>query len=209
MDAFRELVPRVHKVPDKLERAAVVDDLAAYLGVEPSLVRDQFKRFNGARTQSAPVAKRAELPPTERMLLLAMLTSERVREEILPQVSSDMTEGFASHEIFDAFRHATASDPARLFSEIEGRLSDPSKVLLHDVVAADQTSEEQEEELAWGQAQACLLRLQTDGLKRKISGLKAEIKIAMREGRVQEALALNATLLQLERAERPGMSREA
>jgi DNA primase len=202
MDAFRELMPRVQRVPDKLERAAVVDDLAGYLGVEPSLVRDQFKRSAVGRAPSPQPTKRIELPPTERMLVLALLGSARVRREILPELSSDMTAGFASREIFDAFRHATADDPARLFSEVEGRLSELSKVLLHDVVAADQTIEGQEEELAWDQARACLQRLQSDSRKRRILELKGQVKIAVREGRAEDALVLNATLLDLERSER-------
>lgn len=202
MDAFRELVPRVQKVPDKLEQAAVANDLASYLGVETSLVLGQFKRSFTGRNSSPPAVKRVEIPPTERMLLVAVLNSERVRLEILPQLPEDLTDGFVSHEIFDAFRNASASDPARLFSEVEGRLSDSSKVLLHDVVAADQTSEGQEEEFAWSQAQACLLRLQADSRKRRITELKTQVKIAVREGRAEEALALNAMLHGLERSER-------
>lgn len=201
VDAFRYLLPAVQKVPDKLERAAVVNDLASYLGVDPGLVLEQFKKAATERRSSAPTAKRTELPPTERILLLALLTSERVREEILPQLSPEIIGNFVSREIFDAFQHATASEPARLFAEVEGRLGEPSKVLLHDAVAADQTGEGQEEELAWSQAQACLQRLQADHSKRRIAELKARVRTAVREGRTDEALSLNAMLLDLERAE--------
>lgn len=201
VDAFRYLLPAVQKVPDKLERAAVVNDLASYLGVDPGLVLEQFKKAATERRTSTPVAKRTELPQTERILLLALLTSERARQEILPQLAPEITGNFVSHEIFDAFRHATSSDPARLFAEVEGRLSEPSKVLLHDAVAADQTGEGQEEELAWSQAQACLQRLQTDDRKRRIAEIKARVKTAVREGRAEEALSLNAMLLDLERSE--------
>ena len=50
MDAFKFLLPSVEKVGDKLERAAIASDLAGYLGVEPGLVLDQFKR---ARSRAA------------------------------------------------------------------------------------------------------------------------------------------------------------
>jgi DNA primase len=44
MDAFKFLLPAVQKISDKLERAAIASDLAGYLGVEPGLVLEQFKR---------------------------------------------------------------------------------------------------------------------------------------------------------------------
>ncbi len=44
IDAFKFLLPAVQRIPDKLERAAVANDVAGYLGVEPGLVLDQFKR---------------------------------------------------------------------------------------------------------------------------------------------------------------------
>src|SRR5712691_8420723 len=44
MDAFKFLLPAVQRIPDKLERAAVANDLAGYLGVDPGLVLEQFKR---------------------------------------------------------------------------------------------------------------------------------------------------------------------
>ena len=52
MDAFKFLLPSVEKVGDKLERAAIASDLAGYLGVEPGLVLDQFRR-RGSRAACA------------------------------------------------------------------------------------------------------------------------------------------------------------
>ena len=40
VDALKFLLPAVHKIQDKLERAVVAQDIAAYLGVEQSLVLD-------------------------------------------------------------------------------------------------------------------------------------------------------------------------
>ena len=56
MDAFKFLLPAVQKISDKLERAATVNDLAAYLGVDPGLVLDQFK--GPAADRRAPVPQR-------------------------------------------------------------------------------------------------------------------------------------------------------
>ena len=56
MDAFKFLLPAVQKISDKLERAAVASDLAGYLGVEPGLVLDQFKRAAAERHAPGQVA---------------------------------------------------------------------------------------------------------------------------------------------------------
>ena len=101
MDAFKFLLPAVQKISDKLERAAVANDLAGYLGVEPGLVLEQFKR--AATDRHAPgqvTARRARRPVTallrrrprcrcrcERILLNALLSSDRTREEILPRAA--------------------------------------------------------------------------------------------------------------------------
>ena len=94
MDAFKFLLPAVQRIPDKLERAAVASDIAGYLGVEPGLVLDEFKRASLERRpsgasaggqrgrlggaggpQASPPKPRPEIPPLERILLNALLSS--------------------------------------------------------------------------------------------------------------------------------------
>ncbi len=71
-----------------------------------------------------------------------------------------------------------------MFSEVEGRLTESGRALLHEAVAADHTEEGLEEESGWNQAAACLERLQSDFRKRRLADLKAQVKVAEREGRV-------------------------
>ena len=206
MDAFKFLLPAVQKIPDRLERAAVANDLAGYLGVDASMVLEQFKRAAADRKGAAPPPppRRVELPTMERILLSALFTSGRVRGELLPELTPELTEGFVSHEIIDAFRHAASDDPARLFAEVEARLSESGRTLLHEALAADHT-EVEDEELAWTQATACLDRLRADYRKRLVADLKVKVKMAEREGRVEQAMALMAEitrLLDLERVEK-------
>src|SRR5690349_11724563 len=54
--AFKFLLPAVQKISDKLERAATVNDLASYLGVDPGLVLEQFKKSAGDKRAPAPRA---------------------------------------------------------------------------------------------------------------------------------------------------------
>jgi hypothetical protein len=113
-----------------------------------------------------------------------------------------MTRDFVSLEIFEAFRHVMDQEPlddnARIFAAVDGRLTESAKALLHDALATDHTEESQEENFAWTQATACLDRLRADQRKRYLAELKAQVKTASREGRMDEALALTAELGRLE-----------
>jgi DNA primase len=202
MDVFKFLLPAVQKIGDKLARAAVANDLASYLGVEPGLVLEQFKK--AATERQAPAARAqagAAIPPNERILLGSLLGSDRARAEVLPKITPPMTEGFLTLEIFDALRDALAqsgdiSGPAA-FTAVEGRLSSPAQALLHQVIAADDMGDEAS---CWEQAQACLRQLESGMKRRQVDELRARVKTAEREGRMSEAIEWMTQLHRLERA---------
>ncbi|HEY6345441.1 MAG TPA: DNA primase [Bryobacteraceae bacterium] len=230
VDAFKALLPAVQKIPDKLERAAVADDLSSYLGLERSLVLDQLKRAvtdrRAAAASAAPVGASVQIPPIERLLLSALLASDRARREILPALRPEIEEGFASREIFEALRHAArpetpaltggaegssspgasgaaggahSRDHAALFAAVEARLAGPAQKLLHEVAAADEISDE---ESGFQQAQACLERLENSLRKKQLEQLRARVKSAEQEGRLTEALEWMVQLHRLENAGR-------
>jgi DNA primase len=218
VDAFKSLLPTVQKIPDKLERAAVADDLSSYLGLERSLVLEQLKRAaTDRRAAAAPLPASAQIPAIERLLLSALLASDRARREILPALRPEILEGFASREIFEALRHAAPSAPpvragtesssagtsgaaaSALFAAVEARLAGPAQKLLHEVAAADEISDE---ELGFQQAQACLERLENSLRKKQLEQLRARVKSAEQEGRLTEALEWMVQLHRLENAGR-------
>jgi len=199
MDAFKFLLPAVQKIPDKLERAAVANDLAGYLGVDPGLVLEQFKR--AATDRRAPghgVAPRpnprVQVPALERILLNALVSSGETREEILPRLPAAMTEGFVSQDIFDALRQMAMAGPVS-FAELDARLGDSGRTLLHEIVAADEIGDEAE---CLVQAEACLRRIGEDFRRRQIDQLRAQIKTAEREGRIEDMFRLDASLQRLQ-----------
>jgi DNA primase len=206
LDVFKFLLPAVQKIGDKLARAAVANDIASYLGVEPSLVLEQFKKAAterkapAARSQAAHLQARA-IPSNERILLGSLLGSDRARAEVLPKITAPMTEGFLTLEIFDALRDALAqsgdiSGPAA-FTAVEGRLSSTAQALLHQVIAADDMGDEAS---CWEQAQACLRQLESSLKRRQVDELRARVKTAEREGRMNEAIEWMTQLHRLERA---------
>ncbi len=197
MDAFKFLLPAVQKIPDKLERAAVANDLAGYLGVEPGLVLEQFKKAAAdRRSPSVQPQPRANVPALERILLNAVVSSEAARTEVLPRLPEAMMEGFLTREVFDALRQMSAAGAPVTFAALDGRLAGASQALLHEVVAADEMNND---ELSLEQARACLRRLESGLRKRQADELRSRVKAAEREGRFEEALGWMAELGRLER----------
>jgi DNA primase len=195
--AYKFLLPAVNRIPDKLERAATVNDMAAYLGVEPGLMLEQFKK-SAVDRRAAPASQSAaapQVPAVERMLVHALLNSARAREEILPALQPEMLEGFVSRGIFESLRHVAGESPARLFSDLEARLTEADRTLLHSAVAADDTDEEE----AWKQAEDCLRRLENDQRKRRLTEAQARVKVAEREGNMEEWRTLTREVDRLKR----------
>jgi DNA primase len=202
-DAFKFLLPVVQKIQDKIERAGVANEIAAYLGVDQRLVLDQFKRAAIGTPPPSRAPKPSQdgstIPAMERILLGALLGSDRARAEVLPLLSPAMTGEFSTRAIFEALRQVNGLAGPAAFAALEARLDPSSQALLHELAAADDMNDEVS---SWEQAQACLRRLNSGMKKRQVDDLRARVKAAEREGRMEEALRWIAELHQLERETR-------
>jgi DNA primase len=196
LDAFRFLAPKIQSISDRLERFAVANDVADYLGVDEKLVRAHFSK--GAEERSAAPARRPEMPPGERLLLHALLASETARAQVIPELSRmGAIDRFVSRKVFQAlFAMHSDGEPFR-FSDLEGRLSEADRDLLSSAVFADEILEE---EKAAEQAMACLRRLKSQDPRSEAAALRARIKAAERQGDLQEALRLAQELDRKSRA---------
>jgi DNA primase len=195
MDAFKFLAPAIQRIADRLERFAVANDVADYLGVDEKLVRDHFSK--GAAERPA-VARRAEMPATERLLLHSLLASETARAQVIPELNGMLAvDRFVSRNVFHAlFAMHSDGGPFR-FSDLEGRLSEVDRDLLSSAVFADEVLEE---EKAAEQAMACLRSLKSQDPRSEAAALRARIKSAERQGDLQEAMRLAQELDQRSRA---------
>ncbi len=98
-----------------------------------------------------------------------------------------MVDRFVTKNILKAI-FAMQGDPAPFrFTDLEGRLGDSDRDLLSAVIFADEVLEE---EKAHEQASACLRTLQAEDPKSELAALRAQIKAAEREGKLQEAIRL-------------------
>src|SRR6185369_9293326 len=83
---FQFLLPAIQGLPDKLERAAVANDVASYLGIERGLVLENFRKMAVERQENQIHRVREPLPNTDRILLGLILTDANALAEILPQL---------------------------------------------------------------------------------------------------------------------------
>ena len=184
MQGFKFVAPSIQRISDRLERFAVANDVADYLGVEEKLVRDYFSQGLPSRT---PAPSRPAVPPNERLLLNALLISDTARDETIPDLASlPIVERFVTKRVFQAVFAMHSQGPVR-FADLEARLGDADRDLLSAVIFADEVLEE---EKAPEQAQACLRSLQSQDPKSEIAALRARIKTAEREGKLEEAIRL-------------------
>jgi DNA primase len=185
MQGFKFVAPAIQRISDRLERFAVANDVANYLGVDEKLIRDHFSKSSSTNEPS----KRGPLvPPNERLLLNSLLASGGARDAVIAELRDmPVIEGFTTKNIFKALfaMHADAA-PFR-FGDLEGRLGDADRDLLSSVIFADEVLEE---EKASEQAIACLRSLKAQNPKSEVAALRAQIKTLEREGNIEEALRL-------------------
>jgi len=194
MDGFKFIAPAIQRIADRLERFAVANDVADYLGVDEKLVRDHFSKGSAERT--APV-RRPAIPPAERLLLNALLASESARAQTIPELSRmAAVDRFVSRNLFQALFGMYSDGGAFRFSDLEGRLAEADRDLLSAAIFADEVLEE---EKAAEQALACLHSLKSQDPRSEAAALRAEIKAAEREGNLEEAMRLAQLLDQKSR----------
>jgi DNA primase len=185
MQGFKFVAPAIQRISDRLERFAVANDVADYLGVDEKLVRDHFSQGSAERR----TAQRGPLVlPNERLLLNSLLISQEARMEVIPQLRPmPVVERFVTKNIFKAIFALHGDNSPFRFADLEGRLAEADRDLLSAVIFADEVLEE---EKAQEQALACLRSLQALDPKSEVAALRAQIKTAEREGKMQEAIRL-------------------
>ncbi len=188
---FQFLLPAIQRIPDKIERAAVANDVAAYLGVEPGLVLDQFRKAAAERKEKSIPAPRAEMPAREKILLRCLVESAEARAAVLPRLSPPLLEKMAARKILEAI--LVLGDRFQ-FAALDARLADADKDLLAGLLLVDELGEEQ---ISVNQAIACLDRLEEEHRAAARAALKADVRAAEQAGDFQQAIRLTLELEQL------------
>jgi DNA primase len=186
---LQSLMPAVQRITDRLERMAIANDLAGYIGVDRGMVLDSFRKAVAERNERRLERPRVELRADERLLLHAILVTPEIRDEVLAQLKGlDAVARFSSKRIFQAVFALDAAGGAVTFDEVSARLEDADRELLAEAVLREDLQSSREEVLA---AVESIRR--SEGQHRR-NELKTKIREAERAGSWEEALRLTAEL---------------
>jgi DNA primase len=196
--AFQSLMPAVNRIRNKIERVALVNDLADRLGVEAGLVLEQFRRAAAERREPAAGAPAAlSFTPAERLLLRLLVESEAARRELLPELErSQALETLAAGAIFRALLAPKDSGESLDLAALEARLSEKDRQALSEIIFAS------DEPARLEHGRRALEALEAAAWQGRQRQLHKQIAAAEKEGNVEEALRLLKLKRQIE-AQRP------
>ena len=190
VEAFQFLMPAIQSLSDKLERVAVANDLAGYLGVDTGLVLEHFRknaadRGNRVAVPAANLARKAD-----RILIPLLLSHEVERDRLLEGLRGRSTtrQGTVAPLYEAIFGMHDQGEPIN-FNALHERLNTAQQEVLSTLVFdAAASSVSLEDGLA---AISALEREDHEATRRE---LIARIRAAEREGNMTEALKLTGEL---------------
>lgn len=203
MEGFKQmLLPQIMRIPEKLERLAIVNEIAAYLGVDPQVIRDQFRQQSVAPHRAARPAvdpRMARVSPAERTLLAAVFTEEH-RGLILDFLREHQgLDGLATQALFRAILSTVEAGAAPGYGEVESRLEKEDRDLLASLLLSDKTPESLTETgFSREQVESCLAALDQMWRRAALAEYDRQIKNAERVGNMPEVLRLYALRRELE-----------
>jgi DNA primase len=193
VDAFQFLLPAIQGLNDKLERVAVANDLASYLGVASGLVLDHFRKVAADRVERSPAPKTDASRATDRILLPLLVKNAEARAQLIgPLRDLPALRQLSTAPIFDALFSMYDAGEVVSFNTLHAHIQ-PSQqeilaALVLDAGTADAASLED--------GLACVEALRREDRETIRRELKIRIKSAEREGRINEALSLMQELSQ-------------
>ena len=195
--AFRFLMPSIHLLPDKIQRAALTNELADHLGVDRGLVLEQLRRAAVERRSPPPVSSAGpeDASPGEKLLLRLLTESEEARKEMLPGVLKiAVREALPTAAILEAVVAVASSGERFQYAAVEGRLDEKDQEFLSRIIFE---RDSQPCSLDDGrQAYAALRKMEWE---REYRSLRRRIAQAEKSGDRRAAIELLRTKTELER----------
>jgi DNA primase len=201
VDAFKHLWPTIQQVADRIERAAIADEMASYLNLDRETIRQQFKKAQ--RTEPAPSRTvSSAVPPNEKILLACLLASVDARVAIRHYLaSSDSLRYLELHAIFAAIVNFDEKTGALALEQVVNQLEPHLQRILTEISFADLPMPE---EGAAEQALHCLRALEAKGISTQCEVLRRKVQEMERAGDFAGALAAAEELNALKRHENSG-----
>lgn len=196
---LKSLLPAVQRVSDRLERMAIAENLAEYIGVERGVVLESFRKSASERQETKLAAPREAMRADEKGLLHVLLSDAEGRGALMGELENcEILDRAVSRRIYQAIRALHAGGEEITYHAVNARLEERDQVLLAEALLAEE-SDAQELDVEYGRRCLESIRRSQDQLRR--SELKAQVKDAERAGNLAEALRLAQELQRLERGE--------
>jgi len=193
--AFQILLPAIQTLTDKLERAAVVDDVAGYLGIEKGLVLENFRKMASARTATTPRIEREQMRHRDRILLSLLLAGNEHHEELFVYLKGlPLLKTGPAGKIYEALIALYDSGDVVSYAALHARLPESDQELLAGALLKNETEGSPP---SLGEGLACLEALIEEERENERNSIKKLVREAERTGNLAEALRLSAELSKL------------
>ncbi|MCW5962810.1 MAG: DNA primase [Bryobacterales bacterium] len=195
--ALEFLLPAIQKVNSRLRRSALADEVTAYLGIERSMVLDQFKTAALARRKEDLSAGTAPSSGhLEHILISCLVNLPEVANELLPFLAQlDGWRKLPSAPVMDAMIRAHQNGEPLRFGTIEPRLDAADKDILSSMLLDEEVHKESHTR---DQAIACLKKLDLIQIADFRREIKRRVREAEQQGNLEEAFRLAEQLIQLD-----------
>lgn len=189
VDAFKSILPAVQQVGDKLERAAITNQLSDYFKLDRTVIADQLRQAPVRQEHSHKQAKATlGLPPNEVLLLSSILISADARHAIIHYLSSrEILAYLELRPIFSSVLEIDRDGIPFSISALAGRLEPRMQRILTEVSFSEETMGEED---AAQQALHCLRALENKVNAARLVDLKRRIRELEEQGNSAEAMQL-------------------
>ena len=196
-DALKAMAPVLQLVTDKVERGAILSELAEYLNMDRDVVRDSLRPAKRTAATVKPQTISSSVPSNEKILLACLLLSEESRTAIRQYLRhTDALRLLELRAVFEAFL-TTPEDVSFSMSAISERLDARMRRILTELSFAEL---DVGEENALTHTLNCLRVLETKLIESRRDDLKQQIRHLEQAGDFAEAMKLTMELDKLKRS---------
>ncbi len=188
LDAVKFLSPVLQEVNDRLERAAIANEMAEYLNVDRDLMHEHLRRTSPSHAVQKPRDLLSAIPPNEKLLVRCLLASSEVRGTIEKHLRAIQMPGTLElAPIFEAVLGLDKEGTSFSMEALASRLDPRMQSILTELAFSDSGTREED---AAQQAVHCLEALQTKSINVARDQLRRRIRELENEGNFAEALRL-------------------
>lgn len=134
--AFERLLRSVVLLPDEIQRATTVSELAEHIGLQQGVALNRLRLATNQRSQphESPTPADDGFSPGERLLVVLLASDEQARRELLKPARDVASRGLPSRRILEAMLRVERSGDSFQYGAVEGRLEGPDRERLAKLV---------------------------------------------------------------------------